>query len=319
MPCFNPWDGFKAVKGRGVKASRAHAYSDRKLTLPCGQCIGCRLDRARDWSTRIMHEADTHEANSFLTLTFADEHLPWDYSVSVRDIQLFLKRLRKSIAPAKIRFLACGEYGDEGLRPHYHVIVFGHDFAEDRIHWRNSPAGYSLFRSPQLERLWPFGHSEIGSVTRESASYVARYVLKKVTGSKAEQHYQRINPITGELVTVRPEFIVMSTGGRNGAGGIGLEWFKRFESDAFPSDFVIVDGKKQPIPRYYMRKVQERLDKWGHEVENWDVTQQDDLYRIRNARIVRAKAHADNNTPDRLAIREEVAHHRVALQKRGVE
>lgn len=256
-----------------------------------------------------MHEAQTHECNSFLTLTFADEHLPWDYSVSVRDVQLFMKRLRKSIAPAKVRFLACGEYGDEGLRPHYHIIIFGHDFSEDRIYWRNSPAGYPLYRSARLEKIWPFGHSEIGSVTRESASYVARYVLKKVTGKAASEHYQRINPITGELVTVSPEFIVMSTGGKNGAGGIGLEWFKQYEADAFPSDYVIIDGTKQPIPRYYMRKKMER--------ENLEhFSDSDETLKIRIARVERARVHADNNTPDRLAIREELAEIRSSLKAR---
>lgn len=240
------------------------------------------MARADEWRVRLMHEASCHEESSFLTLTFNDGNLPADYSVSVRDVQLFNKRLRKRMG--KFRFFACGEYGESSYRPHYHLVVFGVGFS-DRTPWRKSASGHVLYRSAELESLWPFGHCEIGSVTSESAGYVARYCLKKVTGKPAEQHYQRINPVTGVLGPVRPEFITMST-----RPGIGAEWYAEFGSDAFPSDFLVLDGRKVPVPRYYAKKLHEA-----------------DLFDVKLARIARALLHENNNTPDRLAVRETCA------------
>lgn len=146
------------------------------------------MDRARDWGTRIAHEATLHEASSFLTLTYRDESLPLDGGLEVRAVQLFLKRLRKKLEPARVRFYACGEYGDSNARPHYHILLFGYDFPDKTV-WRKSSSGFLLYRSKILEELWPFGHSEIGSVTPATGAYVARYCLKKVTGPPADDHY----------------------------------------------------------------------------------------------------------------------------------
>lgn len=168
------------------------------LEVPCYWCVGCRMSRAQDWATRIKHEASLHEANSFLTLTYSDDWLPDNYSVSVKALQDFMKRLRKSLEPKKIRFFACGEYGEKNLRPHYHLIIFGHDFP-DRTLWRKTGSGYLTYRSASLEKVWPFGHCEIGTVTTESAGYVARYVLKKVTGQEAEGAYTRVHPFLVKL------------------------------------------------------------------------------------------------------------------------
>lgn len=236
------------------------SYAGAKaFSIPCGQCMGCRLDKAREWATRLSHEAQLHEENAFLTLTFSDEHLPLTNSVDVRDVQLFMKRLRKSLGDRLVRFFACGEYGDRTYRPHYHLILFGHQFP-DLVPWRRTGSGYLVYRSAQLEKLWPYGHCEVGSVTTQSAGYVARYVTKKVHGDdeQARQHYLRgyaVNPETGEerVWYVRREFIVMSR-----RPGIGDAWFEKYSSDAFPSDFVVIDGVKTPVPRYYSKKLDER-------------------------------------------------------------
>lgn len=296
MTCYSPCEGFRGPGGSWV-ASRSKSGSKVPLNVPCGRCIGCRMDRARDWGVRIEHEASLHECSSFLTLTYRDEDLPDDYSVAVRPVQLFLKRLRKRVEPERVRFYACGEYGDRDNRPHYHLILFGFDFPDKAI-WRRAPSGAYTYRSAVLESLWPFGHAEIGSVTKQSGAYVARYCLKKVSGPPSLDHYRRIHPGTGELVSVRPEFAVMST-----RPGIGFGWFSRFESDAFPSGFVVIDGEKLPVPRYYKNRLRGR----NIDLEDW--LAEDDLKRTGLAAKGRKfmREHKDDNTPERLAARQELA------------
>lgn len=254
------------------------------------------MDKARDWSTRLVHEAAQHEQSSFITLTYSDEHLPPDYSINVRDLQLFMKRLRKARSGQKLRFFACGEYGEQGYRPHYHLIMFGY-MPDDITPWRKTPSGYVTYRSVELEKVWPFGHVELGSFSRESAGYVARYCLKKVNGKGAEDHYTRVHPQTGEVIRVQPEFIVMSR-----RPGIGAAWWDKYSTDCFPSDFLVMDGTKVPVPDYYTRKLedQERL-------------------KVKQARQAKAQLQLDNNTPERLAVREESLQLRVNKLKRELE
>lgn len=249
------------------------------------------MDKSRDWATRIVHESKLHERNAFVTLTYANEHLPEDYSVSVRPLQLFMKRLRKWMGHNRCRFFACGEYGDTNLRPHYHLILFGIDF-EDKYPWRKTASGAITYRSPAIERLWTFGHIEIGDVTLQSAGYVARYVIKKINGEMAETHYRRIHPLTGLVWDVKPEFIVMSN-----RPGIGAGWYDKYSTDAFPSDFVIVEGSKRPIPRYYKKKLEAAAD---------PARLLTPANRVTWARKERALHQAHNNTPERLSVREEV-------------
>lgn len=237
-----------------------------------------------------------HDRCCFLTLTFNDECLPESLSVDVRDLQLFMKRLRKKHG-AHIRFFACGEYGTKEQRPHYHLIIFGLDFSEDMIPWRKTSSGHVLYRSAKLEALWPFGYSWIGTVTRQSAGYVARYCLKKVGGAAAADAYTRVNPETGETWRVRPEFITMSR-----RPGIGGAWFEEFAGDAFPSDFVILDGGKRRVPRFYKNRLTT--------LEQAAVT---------NRRKVRAAKHAHNNTDSRLLVRREAAELRVKRLPRAME
>lgn len=217
--------------------------------LPCGICTGCRLERARQWSIRMMHEARGWSANAFVTLTFSDEHLPADYGVHVEDVQKFMKRLRKSL-PQKVRFFACGEYGDLHQRPHYHLILFNHQFP-DLKPLKKTPHGM-LYTSQELSKLWPYGQSSTGAVTHKSAGYVARYSLKKIGGDKATDHYTRIHPVTRAINVVRPEFCVMSR-----KPGIGASFMQQFKSDLFPSGYLIVDGHKVPPPRFYLNQLEE--------------------------------------------------------------
>lgn len=260
------------------------------VKVPCGSCMPCRLNRAMQWSTRLAHEAMYHDTSSFLTLTYSDEHLPDSYSVDTREFQLFMKRLRMKTPP--LRFFACGEYGGQTNRPHYHALIFGYDFPDKQL-WRRSPTGHLLYRSPMLEQVWPYGHSEIGTVTPQSAGYVARYVTKKVTGNRAVEHYQRIHPLTGQEVQVKPEFLLMSR-----RPGIGQQWFEDYKSDAFPSDFVIVDGTKRPVPKYYYKRLleeekrvmaQKRRKQAVQKDEGWerDLVKEEVAHRLVHHRLLR--------------------------------
>lgn len=301
-------------KGIVFSAMRSYAGA-RAFSIPCGQCMACRLARAQEWSVRLAHEASRHDFNAFLTLTFSDEHLPSDQSVRVRDVQLFMKRLRKAVG-IRVRFFACGEYGDLLKRPHYHLVLFGYDFP-DKMPWRRSSSGFLLYRSAQLEKLWPFGHSEIGSVTKQSAGYVARYCVKKVTGDAAGDAYTRWSP-WGFPWSVRPEFLIMST-----RPGIGSDWYDEFQSDAFPSDFVVIEGRKAPVPRYYTKKLQasDEEDRRGHGEAPSSLgrlaPQRADLVKLK--RKEKAAQHAHNNTDARLLTRAESLQLRADRLKRELD
>lgn len=304
MACYRPYKARRAFNG-GVTFTPSKAWADLpELLIPCGQCIGCRLARTQEWATRISHEASYHDASCFLTLTYDDQHLPDDMSVSVRELQLFMKRARKALG--KLRFFACGEYGDKTFRPHYHMILFGADFASTRTPWRQSKSGFVTYRSPLLEKLWPLGMSEIGTVTAGSAAYVARYCMKKMGGDIAETHYTRLHPLTGEICKVRPEFATMSSN-----PGIGRKWIDEYKSDIFPSDFVVIDGQKRPVPRYYLKQLTEE-----HASPNKIWGEQDIL---KNNRIEASRGHLDNNTPERLAVRETVQESRLQRLNRELD
>lgn len=189
----------------------------------------------------MMHEAQMHDQNCFITLTYAPEYLPSDGSLHLEHFQKFMKRLRKRYG-AGIRFFHCGEYGEENKRPHYHCILFGFDFP-DKVLRREvfnpkTPGQYvPYYNSKSLEELWPFGISIIGDVTFESCAYVARYILKKVTGEKADAHYNGL----------APEYITMSR-----RPGIGHSFYLKYWRDMYPQDVCIDSrGFKGRPPAYY--------------------------------------------------------------------
>lgn len=278
MPCHFPrpaWRRADTVRtdklGRVSRtANPGYVFSPRDSngspvghTIPCGQCVGCRLDWAGDWAARCEKEAQLWPRNCFVTLTYNDEHLPIGgttrSSVSKRELQLFMKRLRKhsgvryrnpetnrfNVWYPTIRFFASGEYGPVNQRAHYHLLLFNWDFDDKRV-WKHS-RGNTLYVSPTLERLWPFGFSSIGSVTLQSSGYVARYVMKKLRGEIAEQEYS----------DREPPFVLMSR-----KPGLGLRWLDKFHSDVYgPGEngvprgqLVVADGKVRRPPRYFEEK-----------------------------------------------------------------
>jgi len=193
-----------------------------------------------------MHEASLHDENCFVTLTVDPEHMTPGGSLDRQAFPLFMKRLRRRIAPQKVRVFYCGEYGAECGRPHYHACLFGW-FPTDAVR-AGSRGDHAVYRSADLSALWPDGFSEVGTVTFDSAAYVARYVTKKVRGEAAAEHYLRVDPESGELFCLEPEFAQMSR-----RPGIGAGWFDRFGGELEQDGTVIESGKEVPMPRYYRK------------------------------------------------------------------
>ncbi len=298
MPCYHPLSAFQCADGSIVFYESKRHDTVKSLSLPCGQCVGCRLERSRQWAIRCMHEAQMHTQNCFITLTYDDAHLPSDRSLHYRDFQLFIKRLRKRYPGRRIRYYMAGEYGENFGRPHWHACIFGLDFDDKKL-WKRTSANSLLYRSENLELLWPFGYSSIGEVTFESAAYVARYIMKKVTGKNAAEHYQEIDPDTGEITNRTPEFTKMSL-----KPGIGYEWYKQYTSDVYPHDYVVVRGKKVKPPKYYDKK---------YKIDN--PYEFDELLYIREKS---AKLNYADNTPERLLVKEQVTKAKLQKLKRNL-
>lgn len=308
MPCNSPLRAYQPLGGGPV--SFVERRDCRTLDLPCGRCRGCRLDRSRSWAVRCVHESQMHEFNSFITLTYADEHLPPSRSLRYPDFQDFMKRLRQWVyrqevklnVPAdertKVRYFVAGEYGDRDGRPHYHAILFGVGFL-DRVFFKKSGSGHRVYRSPALEALWPFGYSSIGDVTFESAAYVARYVMKKELGEEAGPRRCIVDVTTGEMVERDHEFCHMSL-----KPGIAASWLEKFGSDVYPAGMVTMNGGEIKPPRFY--------EKWFKSAD--PVSFEDLAYE----REILSRARSADNTTERLKVKEAVLQARVAFLKRSL-
>lgn len=193
---------------------------NRWMVVPCGKCLQCRIAHSREWATRILHEMDSWNDSSFVTLTYNPENEPKDKSLRKRDLQLYFKRLRKE---KKIKYFACGEYGPSTMRPHYHAIIFG-----------VSPKDKNV-----LNDCWGMGFIAAGNVTYESARYVAQYVDKKYYGDKQKQVY-------GDK---EPPFQLQSQ-------KIGLDYALTHEAQIHENLGLTINGNHVSIPRYYLKHIE---------------------------------------------------------------
>ncbi len=306
MPCYHPLTAWRS-RERGPTGKQVVVFDRREavsfsFTLPCGQCIGCRLERSRQWAMRCVHEASLHDENCFITLTYDDEHLPSDGSLNKKHFQDFMKRLRKRVGDRRIRFYHCGEYGELYRRPHYHALLFGFDFGDKTLFTvRNENR---IHTSEFLDSVWQRGYSSIGDVTFDSAAYVARYVMKKVNGEAAAEHYIGCDSITGDLVDLVPEYTTMSRGGKGGHG-IGHDWYSKFKEDVFPLDEVVIRGRRMKPPRFYDLV--------------YELECPEDFARVKAERVVAALRGKADCTPERLAVREYCKEVEVSRLVRGVD
>lgn len=307
MPCFHPLRGYRSAvpnqNGRyPVVFNFKAGLADRPISLPCGQCVGCRLERSRQWALRCIHEAKMYDRNCFITLTYADSNLPENMSLRYSDYQAFMKRFKSAVRYNEgkhvadgIKFYMCGEYGSRFGRPHYHAIIFNYDFA-DKVFDSYGSNGDKIYISDFLHKLWPHGVKEqqkIGAVSYQSAAYVARYIMKKITGDDAVAYY-------GDR---EPEFNHMSN-------GIGKKWFEAFHKDVFPGDFVVHDGKKHRVPRFY----ENLFEALPYDLPS--VIAMSPREKIKAKRRRAAGKHAADNTPERRRVREKVQKARLEKLKR---
>lgn len=218
-------------------------------------------------------------------------------SLSIKEHQKFIKRLRKHIKQP-VRFYMCGEYGKNLKHPHYHYLIFGYNFP-DKKYKKKSKSGTPLYQSETLDKLWGYGHAWIGDVTYETCAYVAGYIMKKIRGDKAHDHYRRTDE-AGNDYWLKPEFNLMS---RN--PGIARDWWEKYSQDVITQDGVFRYGTKMKPPRYY-DKLLELMDPQMYAA-------------IKNARMENAREHAADSTPQRLLDREVVQQARINLKKRQLE
>lgn len=297
MSCYRPIEAYRDRHGL-VRLGLGGQFAVESFTLPCGRCIGCKLDRARSWAVRITHESQLYASNRFVTFTYSDENLPKSRSLEYRDFQLFMKRLRYHLEGAEegpeggrpLRFFCAGEYGSKRKRPHFHAVLFNLQPPDEQRLLNGSS------RSKKLEEWWEKGTVRLDPVNARSAAYVAGYSLKKVYGSRSKTYYEDVvSKETGEVTRRRPEFVCMSL-----KPGIGFWWFKRFASDLFPHDFAVREAKRWKVPRYY----------WEHYRASGDASM---IEELQYARYLRAVARREENTPERRAVREECANARVRV------
>lgn len=296
MPCYYPMTLYRSREGRNANgswplASIVNGYADMPVTVPCGRCVGCRLERSRQWAIRCVHESSLHQENSFVTLTYRDEELTWGDqrpTLVPRDLQLFMKRLRKKYGSG-IRFFACGEYGERYGRPHYHACLFGVDFQDKKL--LSTKNGNKIYRSDSLSSLWPHGDNAIGDVTFDSAAYVARYIMAKKLG-ETESYYAE--------QSIEPEFVRMSR-----KPGIASNWLKKWKRDVFPSDNLVIRGIQCQPPKYYLSQ--------------YEISDPVKYLRVKAKRKNKQNENASNNTSYQLRIRRIVKESRIKLLTRNLE
>ena len=295
MACFHPLVAYRSADGSISFVDRGKGD---QLLLSCGQCIGCRLELSRQWATRCVHEASLYDDNCFITLTYNNDNVPIDGGLNYSHFQLFMKRLRKRFPNDTIRFYMCGEYGENYGRPHYHACLFGFNFPDRVLHSRTG-SGFFIYTSRILESLWSYGFSSVADFSFESAAYVARYVMKKITGQAAKRHYEVLDEMTGEIYNRSPEFCRMSL-----KPGIGARWWDKFgQSDVVPRDKVVINGVESTVPRYYDKLLR-----------RYNFLQYDDA---KTRRAFDNYSRRDDNTDARLSVKEQVVKARLSKLHRS--
>ena len=233
MSCLYPINAWRSRRlndngKREIVFRRRDGYEDMALQVPCGKCAGCRADKALSWALRCYQEASQYQQNSFLTITYDDNHVPNKLVKS--HLQNFIRAIRDQ--GKKIRYYACGEYGSATNRPHYHAIIFGTDFKNGTEFSVNE----TLYTVPGLSETWGKGNIVLSEYTMATGCYVAGYVAKKI-GSENDDQFQ--------LMSRKP--------------GIGFTWLEKYWRELFNTGSIICEGKEYPIPNAYLRWLEEKI------------------------------------------------------------
>lgn len=219
---------------RGIKMCLRPIYVKTvPFPVACGKCIECKVKKSNEWAYRCMLEASLYKENCFLTLTYNEDNYPERGSLSRRDLQLFIKRLRFAIDKKyglKIRYFGCGEYGSRKGRPHYHLIIFGWK-PTDLTFLKRDKRGNLLYRSALVESCWTKGFSSVGEVTLETAKYTAVYMQKVFDQS------------------LKKPFVCMSLKPGIGANAVF--------PNVLDSLKIYYRGKYIKLPRYYMKVLED--------------------------------------------------------------
>ena len=262
MQCYYPlralWYGEMTDKGKkkyliiGEKnakemSNKAFKTPIEEEQVPCGKCLACRLNYSKEWAQRCMLEAKEYEHNAFITLTYDPEHISMKLGANretgevemvgtlvPEDLTKFMKDLRRyykyHFNHDNIRFYACGEYGPQTHRPHYHLIVFNLPIPDKEEFFTNANHD-KVYTSKIIDEIWGKGLTSVGEVTWNSAAYVARYVMKKIKGPNAKDLYEKMGIV--------PEFVRMSR-----KPGIARNYYEENKDKIYELDEIIMPGKK---------------------------------------------------------------------------
>ena len=232
MRCISPIKASQNKDGDIVYNSKKAVSGLVGYQFDCRRCLPCRLNIAQEKAIRCIHEAKMHEENIFLTLTYDQENLRSEKLI-YSEFKNFMRRVRDKRPEIKIPYMVTGEYGELNKRPHWHAIVFNYQ-PKDYIYKYTTKRGEKVYTSEELTKIWGKGNLEFGSVTIDSAGYVARYAAKKLVHGKDEEHdYHPIHKTSSQY-------------------GIGRSWIEKYYEHTFRNGFVTLpNGSVAGIPRYY--------------------------------------------------------------------
>lgn len=209
-----------------------------KMSVPCGKCDACLSNKRKEWYVRCWYELKEAQNAWFVTLTYDDEHLVWSDGIptlSKVDVQLFIKRLRKSLG-TKLKYYAVGEYGEHFERPHYHILFF--NLLNDLAATQKLLEEAWKVKSPTGEKV-PIGLIHVGVVEPASINYCLKYIIQDY-----KDDLNREKPFS--LMSKRPPI---------GSYYFESEKLVKWHKNDINRSFCMIEGVKYPMPRIYREKI----------------------------------------------------------------
>lgn len=210
--------------------SCSHPIVFKGRLISCRKCVFCQKKFINDWFVRMYLESKFYNPSEvlFLTFTYNEDNLPKNGLLNIKDLQDFWKRLRKYYTGVKIRYFACGEYGDQYGRPHYHAIIYGLPYSQET---------YDVILSK-----WAKGFICMKPAVRRNFRYVAKYCVKSHQKTK-------LDIFTGEVLS---EFVTMSR-----RYGIGYRFLESFENriSILTNSTIDIHGFNYSVPYSFRVKL----------------------------------------------------------------